>query len=91
MSSCRSSSTIWPDTEFGDFDHSLNIAVNKIRQALGDSSDTPRFIETLPRRGYRFIAQVDVPETPVAPGAKAHWRKQKFSSAGPRRKSGEKA
>lgn len=46
---------IWPEESFGDFDHAVNTAVAKLRAALGDSSDTPRFIETLPRRGYRFI------------------------------------
>ena len=49
---------IWPADTFVDFDNSLNTAVNKLREALGDSSDSPRFIETLPRRGYRFIAPV---------------------------------
>ena len=46
---------LWPDGTFVDFDHSLNTAINKIREALGDSAESPRFIETLPRRGYRFI------------------------------------
>src|SRR4029077_20860977 len=45
------------------FDHGVNIAINKVREALGDSPDKPRFIETLPRRGYRFIAPVDGPKT----------------------------
>src|ERR1700749_2502845 len=45
---------LWPDT-FVDVDHNLNTAVNKIREALGDSAEKPRFVETLPRRGYRFI------------------------------------
>jgi len=45
---------LWPDT-FVDVDHNLNTAINKIREALGDSSENPRFVETLPRRGYRFI------------------------------------
>ena len=49
---------LWPADTFVDFDHSLNSAVKKLRQALGDDSDNPRFIETLPRRGYRFIAPV---------------------------------
>ena len=49
---------LWPADTFVDFDHGLNIAINKLREALGDSADTPRFIETLPRRGYRFIAPV---------------------------------
>ncbi|PYU37817.1 MAG: hypothetical protein DMG53_27620, partial [Acidobacteria bacterium] len=48
----------WPADTFVDFDNSLNTAVNKLREALGDSADSPRFIETLPRRGYRFIAPV---------------------------------
>src|SRR5437667_50027 len=48
----------WPPDTFVDFDNSLNTAINKLREALGDSADSPRFIETLPRRGYRFIAPV---------------------------------
>jgi len=48
----------WPPDTFVDFDNSLNTAINKLREALGDSADNPRFIETLPRRGYRFIAPV---------------------------------
>jgi DNA-binding winged helix-turn-helix (wHTH) protein len=50
---------IWPADTFVDFDHSLNTSVNKIREALGDSASSPRFVETLARRGYRFIAPVD--------------------------------
>lgn len=49
---------LWPADTFIEFDHGLNTAINKIRGALGDSVDTPRFIETLPRRGYRFIFPV---------------------------------
>ena len=53
---------LWPADTFVDFDHSINTAINKIRETLGDSSDSPRFLETLPRRGYRFIAPVeDIP------------------------------
>ena len=48
----------WSADTFVDFDNSLNTAINKLREALGDSADNPRFIETLPRRGYRFIASV---------------------------------
>jgi DNA-binding winged helix-turn-helix (wHTH) protein/tetratricopeptide (TPR) repeat protein len=48
----------WPADTFVDFDNSLNTAINKLREALGDSADNPRFVETLPRRGYRFIAPV---------------------------------
>jgi DNA-binding winged helix-turn-helix (wHTH) protein len=50
---------IWPADTFVDFDHSLNTAINKIREALGDSASSPRFVETLARRGYRFIAPVE--------------------------------
>src|SRR6185369_371253 len=49
---------LWPDT-FVDVDHNLNTAVNKIREVLGDSAENPRFVETLPRRGYRFIAPAE--------------------------------
>jgi TolB-like protein/Tfp pilus assembly protein PilF len=49
---------IWGDETFVDFDHGVNRAINKLREALGDSADNPRFIETLSRRGYRFIAPV---------------------------------
>jgi DNA-binding winged helix-turn-helix (wHTH) protein len=48
---------LWPDT-FVDVDHNLNTAINKIRETLGDSSENPRFVETLPRRGYRFIGEI---------------------------------
>ncbi len=55
---------IWPSDTFVDFDHSLNIAVNKVRAALSDSADAPRFIETLPRRGYRFIGTLESAAAP---------------------------
>lgn len=48
---------LWPQTTV-DFDHGLNKAISKIREALGDSADRPRFIETVPRRGYRFLTEV---------------------------------
>src|SRR5438046_10069353 len=57
---------LWPADTFVDFDHSLNTAVNKLRETLGDSSSAPRFIETLPRRGYRFIAAVTAEEPAIA-------------------------
>ncbi len=53
---------LWPDT-FVDVDHNLNTAINKIREVLGDSAESPRFVETLPRRGYRFIAPVEGTQT----------------------------
>src|SRR5437667_1206848 len=49
---------LWPVDTFVDFDHSLNTAVNKIREVLGDSASNPRFVETVARRGYRFLADV---------------------------------
>lgn len=51
-------SRLWPSDTFVDFDHSLNTAVNKLREVLGDSASSPRFIETVARRGYRFLADV---------------------------------
>src|SRR5262252_9376796 len=51
---------LWPDT-FVDFDHNLNAAINRIREVLGDSAENPRFIQTIPKRGYRFIASVERP------------------------------
>jgi cholera toxin transcriptional activator len=54
---------LWPDGTFVDFDHGLNTAINKIREALGDSSSSPLFVETLAKRGYRFIAPVEVVNT----------------------------
>jgi cholera toxin transcriptional activator len=64
---------LWPADTFVDFDHSLNTAVNKLREALGDSASSPRYIETLARRGYRFIAplQNDVGTGSVGNGAPA--------------------
>jgi TolB-like protein/DNA-binding winged helix-turn-helix (wHTH) protein/Tfp pilus assembly protein PilF len=53
-------SRVWPNESFGDFDQALNIAIGKLRSALEDSAENPRFIETLPKRGYRFIADVSV-------------------------------
>jgi DNA-binding winged helix-turn-helix (wHTH) protein len=52
---------LWPSDTFVDFDHSLNTAVNKVREALGDSAASPQYVETLAKRGYRFIAPVHRP------------------------------
>ena len=57
---------LWPADTFVDFDHGLNKAINKIRDALGDSAENPRFVETVARRGYRFVAEVRVIGGPVA-------------------------
>ena len=51
---------LWSSDTFVDFDHGLNTAINQLRSALGDSATSPRFIQTLPRRGYRFIAPVEI-------------------------------
>jgi Tol biopolymer transport system component/DNA-binding winged helix-turn-helix (wHTH) protein len=62
---------LWPADTFVEFDQGLNTAIKKIRQALDDSADSPRFVETLPRKGYRFIAPVSDAENGVASTAPA--------------------
>jgi cholera toxin transcriptional activator len=63
---------LWASDTFVDFDHSLNTAINKVREALGDSAASPRYVETLARRGYRFIAPVQPPiQAPPANGVAA--------------------
>jgi TolB-like protein/DNA-binding winged helix-turn-helix (wHTH) protein/Flp pilus assembly protein TadD len=59
----------WPADTFVDFDHGLNAAINRLREPLGDSAEQPRYIETIPRRGYRFVAPVEVigSEEPAPP------------------------
>ena len=59
---------LWPADTFVDFDHGLNTVINKLREALSDSAANPRFIETLARRGYRFVAPVEFVEKQAAPG-----------------------
>src|SRR5271169_5145465 len=51
---------LWPDGTFVDYEHGVNSAVNRIREALGDTAGDPRFVETLARRGYRFVAAVEL-------------------------------
>src|ERR1700758_5460276 len=58
---CRN---LWPNDTFVDFDHSLAEAISKIREALGDSAENPKYIETLPKRGYRFLGKI-TPEAPA--------------------------
>ena len=60
--------TLWPSDTFVDFDHGLSAAVNKLRQTLCDDADAPRYIETLPKRGYRFVGAV-APQVPLPPPA----------------------
>ena len=69
---------VWPGDTFVDFDHSLNAAIAKIRLALGDDADNPRFVETLPRRGYRFIGPVDKPI--AAPAGAPQERSERFTA-----------
>ena len=64
---------IWPEETFVDFDLALNTAVKKIRAALGDSAEKPRFIETLHGRGYRFIGRVELQHTPKSQVQKPLW------------------
>jgi len=89
---------LWPTDTFVDFDHGVNTAINRLREALGDSADNPRFIETLPRRGYRFIAPVEasagvvqvaavpmpatVPETQAVAGTEAGGDSGKWKNFG---------
>src|SRR5918996_2797356 len=56
---------LWPAGTYVDFEHSLNAAVKRLRAALGDDAENPRFVETLPRRGYRFIAPLAVSAEPA--------------------------
>src|SRR4030081_518199 len=58
---------LWPEESHGDFDHRLNKAINKLRFLLGDDSSDPRFIQTLSRRGYRFIGEVRIIELSTSP------------------------
>ena len=59
---------LWPSDTFVDFDHGLNNAINRLRETLNDSAETPRYIETLPRRGYRFVAEVTREQAANIPG-----------------------
>src|SRR5215475_1234392 len=69
------SSKLWPADTFVDFDHGLNAAVRRLRETLGDSAEIPRFVETVARRGYRFIGTPEIPAaTASVQPAAAHWR-----------------
>src|SRR6202163_1989724 len=72
-------SQIWPADTFVDFDNSLNTSINKLRETLGDSAESPRFIETLPRRGYRFIAPVTGLESKRTAGTEARTSRWEFA------------
>ena len=62
---------LWPNDTIVEFEHSISAAMNRLRQALGDSAEKPRFIETLARRGYRFMVPVQFEEPPVPPPARS--------------------
>ncbi len=77
---------LWPGDTFVDFDAGLNSAIKRLRDALDDSAEQPRFVETLPRRGYRFIAPVETPPEPASEPASPAVppepaRKSRFSGA----------
>ncbi len=68
---------LWPEDTFVDFEHGLNAAVKRLRDVLGDSADSPRFVETVPRRGYRFVAPASIPNDAPLPAARTaapRWR-----------------
>jgi Tol biopolymer transport system component/DNA-binding winged helix-turn-helix (wHTH) protein len=78
--------TIWPTGTFVDYERGLNVAITRLRQALGDSADTPRYVETVGRKGYRFIAPLEsasVPEPTGQPGTPVAIPKIKISRAWP--------
>src|SRR4029077_5739428 len=60
---------LWPADTFVDFDHGLNAAIKRLRDALGDSAENPRFVETVTRRGYRFIGVPGIPIPTATPSA----------------------
>jgi len=71
---------VWPEDTFVDFDHALNTSIAKIRIALGDDADNPRFVETLPRRGYRSIGPVDPPSSQVSSASVSLWRFERLKA-----------
>ena len=73
---------LWPSGTFVNYDSNMNTTVNKLRQVLGDSSDQPAFVETIPRKGYSFVAQVEYLDRPVAPQSSQSPQSAKLSSAG---------
>jgi DNA-binding winged helix-turn-helix (wHTH) protein len=72
---------LWPGESFGDFEHGLNAAVNRLRETLGDSATDPTYIETVPRRGYRLIAQIDQVSNTNDPTAPANALEMRYQHA----------
>src|SRR5438552_3764828 len=58
---------LWPNNTIVEFDHSINAAIKRLRDALGDSAEEPRYVETVARRGYRFIGELESAPEPSAP------------------------
>src|SRR5256885_2106127 len=56
---------LWPEDTVVEFDHGINASIQRLRDALGDSAENPQYIETLPRRGYRFLGTVETPQSPA--------------------------
>ena len=75
---------LWPADTFVNFDHGVNKAINKLRDALGDSAENPRFVETVARRGYRFLADVTPADGPAAGGAQPAAQPHRAAEAGDR-------
>jgi len=78
---------LWPSDTFVDFEHGLNAAINRLREKLNDDADKPRYIETIPRRGYRFIATVETPPNPEEKTEEASGLQQVSGSGSGRRLS----
>ena len=78
---------LWPQDTFVDFEHSLNAVIRRLRDTLGDSAETPRFVETVPRRGYRFIAPVEDGRTAQALAGESEHRRADDGVSGPATRS----
>jgi len=75
---------LWPADTFVDFDHGLNKAISKIREALGDAAESPRYVETVARRGYRFLAEVKAADATSGPGRESASQAQSGTKPGER-------
>lgn len=73
---------LWPADTFVDFEHSVNTAIKKLRQALGDDIKKPRYVETLPKRGYRFLGSVQLPPPEATPASSAAAESPRRAGAG---------
>ena len=78
--------SLWPSDTFVDFDHGLNAAVRKLRGTLGDDADAPRYIETLPKRGYRFVGVIALPAPDLVPVAVSEEQREESSGKTNRRR-----